>query len=126
VSRTSKVLPYRDAVRQGFERRRYAFGAGKVPVGRVQAVLDWKIWGQLVMGIGCYFTSVERGEKFVVTVYWERATGGYCIRGCAVDIVTCPTGAVYEVETRENGLGNPVIKAIVGPVAQSSQEGEQL
>ena len=125
MSKMDKVIPYREAVRQGFERGSYAFGAGKVPVGRVRAVLDWKIWGQMVMGIGCYFTSVEQGQKFVVTLYWEPATGGYCLRGCDVDIITCPTGVVYEVVTGENGLGNPVLKHLEGPLEDSGQEGER-
>ena len=97
------VLSWRVALDQGFEPRVYPYVADKVPMGTMQAKLDFKIWSKNAIGINCYFTSVSTGQKFQLTVFRNEITKQYIIKGGTLDFATCPIEIVYEIEVGVNG-----------------------
>jgi len=106
---------WKEAVEGGFDPGSYPYAAEKVPMGVVEAVLDGKIWARQQMGIGCYFTRVGSGERFLLTVYRNRGDQRYRIKDCPVDFACCPAGAgyVYRLEVELNGKGNPALRGAV-------------
>lgn len=97
------VLSWRVALDQGFEPRNYPYTADKIPIGQMQAKLDFKIWSKKTIGINCYFTALSTGQKFQLTVFRNELTKEYKIKGGAIDFATCPTEVVYEIEVGVNG-----------------------
>ncbi|MBN8880468.1 MAG: hypothetical protein J0I32_23190 [Sphingobacteriales bacterium] len=95
------VLSWNEALKRGHEPRLYSYAAGDIPLGNVEATLDFKIWAQKVMGIGCYFTKMETGKKFLLTVYCHRS-GAYKINGSAIDFSSCPTNELYQLIIRSD------------------------
>lgn len=108
---TLNVLPWKEALRRGHEPRLYSYATGDIPLGNVRAVLDFKIWAQKVMGIGCYFSEVSTGRKFVLTVYCNRS-GVYKVGGSPLDFSSCPTNATYQLMIRKEA-GNERINFTV-------------
>ncbi len=60
----NNVLSWNIALEKGLEPRLYPYTAEHVPVGKYEAVLDFKIWAKKAMGICCYFTQRNTGIKF--------------------------------------------------------------
>jgi hypothetical protein len=112
---SSAVISYRKALKQGINPALYLYETGFVPLGRISAMLDAKIWGCMIMGIGCYFTRVKDGAKFLLTVYYDTERKGYRLPNREIDILTCPVDRVYDLHVGENGRGNPVMVDLVGP-----------
>lgn len=96
------VLSWNAALKRGYEPRLYSYTAGDIPLGSVEAVLDFKIWAMKAMGIGCYFTEVHTGRKILLTVYY-RKVGGYSLPGSKTDFSSCPTATIYRLFIWQNG-----------------------
>jgi len=96
------VLTWRTALDQGFEPRDYPYAAEKVPVGTLQAKLDFKIWSKKAIGINAYFTAVPGGQKFQFTVFRNELTKEYALKGGKIDFASCPTGVFYGIEVGVN------------------------
>jgi hypothetical protein len=90
------VLSWKEALKQGFEPRLYSYATGDIPLGNVEAVLDFKVWAQKVMGIGCYFTELQTGRKFILTVYCQPS-GVYRQSSHPTDFSSCPIATVYRL-----------------------------
>lgn len=103
----NNVLSWAKALERGCEPRAYPYTIDEVPMGEYEALLDFKIWSQKVMGINCYFTQVETGKKFRLTVYREAS---YRIRGVDINFATCPVGARYKIRVRANQKKNTVFE----------------
>jgi hypothetical protein len=69
----------------------------RIPLGEMDAVLDFKTWSKRIIAINCYFTKRNTGEKFVVTVYCHNTTGRYTLPGSAVDFGQCPVSWTYRI-----------------------------
>ena len=109
------VRSWNEALDHGCEPRQYPYSGGEVPLGTIEAVLDFKIWARKTMGISCYFTAQNSGQKFLLTVYRDRKDQRYRIKDCPIDFVCCPVGPgyVYRLEVGLNGKGNPALRGAV-------------
>jgi len=105
------VESWKTAVEMGLDPRAYTYAPDKVPTEEIEAVLDCKIWAKQTMGIGCYFTEIGTGCKFVLTVYRSNKDGEYKVRNCPIDFTDCPIGEKYALKVALNGHGNPYIQA---------------
>jgi hypothetical protein len=85
------------ALKKGFEPRLYRYSPEDIPVGQFEAVLDFKIWANKILGINCYFTAKDLARKFLLTVYCQP-NGLYLIGGNGLDFTTCPLRANYHVK----------------------------
>jgi hypothetical protein len=63
------VMSFQVAINKRFEPNLYTYDSDKIPLGAYDAVLDSKIWSNRILAINCYFTKMQTGENFVVTVY---------------------------------------------------------
>lgn len=89
------VLSWQAAIRRGYRPNLYGYAAHTVPVGEVQAVLDFKIWAKKVMAINCYFTQTGTGLPFQLTVYCQQ--GKYGVQD--LDFAVCPVNRLYRLWT---------------------------
>jgi hypothetical protein len=96
------VLSWNEALGQEFEPRLYPYAAGKVPLGRFDAKLDFKIWAKWTVGISCYFTDLVTGVKFQLTVFRNEKTKSYILKGSGVDFSTCDINCDYTIEVSVN------------------------
>ncbi|CAN5165971.1 hypothetical protein BH11BAC5_BH11BAC5_44030 [soil metagenome] len=83
------------ALNKGYKPGLYTYDAVLIPMGEYIAVLDYKIWSKRIIAINCYFTKLDEGNKFVVTVYCNNKTGRYSPYGSSVDFAICPLNAQY-------------------------------
>jgi hypothetical protein len=97
------VLSFRAALDKGYEPRLYSYDPARIPLGEMDAVLDFKTWSKRIIAINSWFTKRDTGEKFVVTVYCNTRTGHYSIPGSTVDFGQCPVGCLYRVQVVANG-----------------------
>jgi len=96
------VVSWGTAIRKGYTPGLYTYEGDQVPMGAFAAVLDFKIWAKKVLGINCYFTAIGSGQKFQLTVYCQRETGLYRIRGGQLDFTQCPVKGTYSIRTVRN------------------------
>lgn len=89
------VFSWGVALNKGYEPRLYTYDAEQIPVGEFSAWLDYKIWSKRIIAINCYFTKLDGGNKFVVTVYCNNKTGRYSPSGSLVDFAICPLDTQY-------------------------------
>jgi hypothetical protein len=94
----NRVLSFRVAVSKGYEPRLYMYDPAKIPLGEMDAALDFKTWSKRIIAINCYFTKTDTGEKFVVTVYCQNKTGRYILPGSMVDFGQCPANSIYRID----------------------------
>lgn len=99
------VLSWGVALRKGFEPGLYEFTPEAVPLGMVEAVLDFKIWAKNVMGINCYFTDVATRKKFQLTVYLSNRLRLYRLGSGEIDFYDCPTERIYRIDTEVGKSG---------------------
>lgn len=104
------VLSWGVALRKGYEPGLYEFTAEGVPLGLIEAVLDFKIWAKNIMGINCYFTEVATQKKFQLTVYLSNRLRLYRLASDGIDFYDCPTGRIYRIHT-EHGKSGKVMFA---------------
>ena len=94
----NSVLSFRVAISKGYEPRIYTYDPVKIPIGEMDAVLDFKTWSKRIIAINCYFTKTGTGDKFVVTVYCHNKTGRYTLPGSTVDFGQCPVNWIYKID----------------------------
>lgn len=104
------VHSFRVSIKKGYSPCLYSYDANVIPLGEFDAVLDFKTWSKRIIAINCYFTRVEDGNKFVVTVYCNFSTGKYKLDGSDVDFSICDLDKIYRVELGKNVKGNIVLK----------------
>ena len=102
----SNVLSWQQALRLGCEPRDYPYATEAVPLGVLTARLDFKIWAKKAIGLNCYFTCMESGKNFQLTVYRRHDGHSYMLDMGTVDFRTCPAPGIYKIETGLNGKGN--------------------
>ena len=93
----NSVLTFRKAMELGFHPHEYIYNVDQIPTGEFTAQLDFKTWSKRIMAINTYFTSLEKNEKFQLTVYCLYETGRYVLPGSDIDFSTCNTGVVYQM-----------------------------
>jgi hypothetical protein len=104
MNRTEKnVLSFRVAISKGYKPRLYTYDPAKIPLGEMDAALDFKTWSKRIIAINCYFTKTDTGDKFLVTVYCHNKTGRYTLPGSTVDFGQCPIGYIYRILLVGNG-----------------------
>ena len=97
------VFSFRAALKKGYDPRLYSYDPARIPLGEMEAVLDFKTWSRRIIAINCYFTRAGTGEKFVLTVYGHPKTGRYTLRGSALDFGQCPIHCSYNVVVGRKG-----------------------
>ena len=97
------MLSFRVAVSKGYEPRLYMYDPAKIPLGEMDAALDFRTWSKRIIAINCYFTKIDTGEKFVVTVYSHNNTGRYTLPTSTVDFGQCPVKCRYSIEVAIHG-----------------------
>ena len=97
------VLSFRAALEKGYEPRLYSYDPARIPLGEMEAVLDFKTWSKRIIAINCYFTKTDTGEKFVLTVYGHPKTGRYTLSGSTLDFGQCPIDCSYNVMVGRKG-----------------------
>jgi len=98
TSMERNVFSFRSALDKGYEPRLYSYDSARIPLGDMDAVLDFKTWSKRIIAINAYFTKQDTGDQFVVTVYCHNKTGRYTLPGSAVDFGQCPVGCLYRVQ----------------------------
>jgi len=93
------------ALRQGFEPKRYTYDPDQIPQGVMVATLDFKTWSKRIIAINCYFTKVDTGSKFVITVYCNNRTAKYSVTNSPIDFATCVLNRPYTIELGKNPKG---------------------
>ena len=99
------VHSFRVIIKKGYSPCLYSYDEAKIPVGKFEAKLDFKTWSKRIIAINCYFTKIDSGEKFVVTVYCNYITGKYTLADSMVDFSTCPLNENYKIEIGKNSKG---------------------
>jgi hypothetical protein len=99
----SGVLSFRAALEKGYDPRLYSYDPARIPLGEMEAVLDFKIWSKRIIAINCYFTRTGTSEKFVLTVYGHPKTGRYTLPGSTLDFGQCPIDCSYNVIVGRKG-----------------------
>jgi len=103
------VHSFRVIIKKGYSPCLYSYDETKIPVGVFEARLDFKTWSKRIIAINCYFTKIDTGEKFVVTVYCNYTTGKYTLADGAVDFSICPLNENYKINIGRNSKGKSVL-----------------
>jgi hypothetical protein len=113
------VLSFRAALDKGYEPRLYSYDPARIPLGDMDAVLDFKTWSKRIIAVNAYFTKQDTGDKFVVTVYCHNKTGRYSLPGSTVDFGKCPVDCLYRVHVvmKEDSSKSRVSLAMAEPKA---------
>lgn len=109
----SNVLSWGAAISRGYEPKLYPYHGNAVPIGEVEATLDFKIWAKKVMAINCYFTVIGDVKKFQLTIYCSRPAGHYKIKGSDLNFANCATGTAYKLFMALNEGGKPILSGII-------------
>jgi hypothetical protein len=116
------VFSFRVALGKGYEPRLYTYDPEQVPVGEFDVVLDFKTWSKRIIAINAYFTKMDTGNRFVVTVYCQNKTGRYAVVDSSVDFGQCSTGTPYRIAVEKNARGKiSLIKAEVTPLSNTTR-----
>jgi hypothetical protein len=91
------VLSFRAALVKGHQPSQYSYDAARIPLGDIDALLDFKTWSRRIIAINAYFTNRDTCDQFVVTVYCHNKTGRYTVAGSVVDFGQCTVGGLYRV-----------------------------
>ncbi len=103
------VHSFRVIIKKGYSPCLYSYDETKIPVGIFEAKLDFKTWSKRIIAINCYFTKIDTGEKFVVTVYCNYTTGKYTVANGGVDFSICPLNENYKIAIGKNSKGKILI-----------------
>ena len=104
------VHSFRISIKKGYSPCLYSYDPQQVPLGEFEAVLDFKTWSKRIIAINCYFTKVDTGTKFVVTVYCNFKTGKYTVGNSDVDFSSCELNGIYKIEIARNVKGGIFLK----------------
>lgn len=79
------------------------------PVGTWKARLDGKAWGRQAKfrsarNLNLYFTEIESGSKYVISIYWARYYGYSPVKG-GVDFKVGEPGECFELWTGKTNHG---------------------
>lgn len=105
------VLSWRGAIDSGHQPKDYPYVADLVPVGKYEAMLDFKIWSKKVNGIDCYFTRPSTGMRFRLTVF-RNEEGAYFLPDCPLDFSECADKTCYVITVSVNSKGNAAFKGM--------------
>lgn len=114
---SGNVFSWDQALRKGHQPRLYGYEPGDVPIGAVEAILDFKIWAQKVMGINGYFTDLHSGRKFQITVYLTREKT-YRTGNSLINFYSCADQTVYQLLIERSKTGKVMLKDLV-PVVKN-------
>lgn len=103
------VYSFRVAILKGYQLHLYTYNPQQIPTGEFVAIFDYKIWSKRIIAINCYFTKMNTGERFVVTVYCNKQTGKYTVPGSTIDFSHCQTGLAYRVIIFKNDRGKIIL-----------------
>lgn len=103
----ANVFSWGVALDNGCEPRLYSYK--DTPVGTVNGILDFKIWAKDSMAVVCYFTDVESGTKFQISVF-RLKDKSYRLKNSDLDFTACPTGEEYQLTIERNSKENPFLK----------------
>ena len=103
----SNVYSWEKGLNNGYEPRLYSYK--DTPVGEVNSMLDFKIWAKESMAVVCYFTDMESGNKFQISVF-RLADKSYKLKNSEIDFTTCPCDEEYHLTIEKNGKGNLFLK----------------
>ena len=106
----SNVFAWDQALENGCEPRMYPYT--DTPLGIINAVLDFKIWAKESVAVTCYFTEVDHGTKFQVSVF-RQSDKSYRLKNGEIDFTECPTGKEYQLTIERNSKNNPSLKDCV-------------
>lgn len=104
------VLSWENALKEGCEPRLYSYK--DTTAGTINAVLDFKIWAKESVAVVCYFTDVETGTKFQLSVF-RLKDKTYKLKNSEIDFTTCPSGEEYKLTIEKNSKDNPFLKCIL-------------
>jgi hypothetical protein len=104
------VLSWEEGLKNGFEPREYPYK--DAIIGEINVRLDFKIWAKERVAVVCYFTDIESGKKFQLSVF-RLKDGDYKLKGCDIDFTTCPTEEEYQLTIEKNTKENPFLKNCV-------------
>jgi hypothetical protein len=107
------VLMWSAALEKGYEPRLYPYAAEEVPTGEFEARLDFKIWAKRACTIHCYFTQVDTGKKFQLSVFKSHNRDVYGIETGCIDFHDCAYEVNYQIRVEVNEKGWPVLKKAV-------------
>jgi len=107
------VLSFLVALKKGYDFRLYSYDPTRIPLGEMEARLDFKTWSKRIIAINCYFTKTDTGEKFVLTVYGHHKTGRYTLPGSTLDFGQCPIDCSYNVMVGRKGNDEKIKVALV-------------
>lgn len=68
----SNVIGWPVVISQGIELRIYAPLQELPPAASIVALLQHKVWGKC-LSINCFFTDMETGSNFRITVYRQKS-----------------------------------------------------
>ena len=100
------VYSFRVSIKKGNSPNLYTYQPNQIPLGEFDAMLDFKTWSKRIIAINCYFTKINTGNKFVVTVYCKYETGKYTVPNSVIDFSNCTTNETYRVAIEKNHKGN--------------------
>ena len=103
------VYSFRVSIKKGNSPNLYTYQPNQIPLGEFDAMLDFKTWSKRIIAINCYFTKINTGNKFVVTVYCKYETGKYTVPNSVIDFSNCATNETYRVAIEKNHKGNIVL-----------------
>jgi hypothetical protein len=74
------------------------------PVGTWRARLDGKAWGKQAKfrsarTLNLYFSEIESGKKYVISIYWARYNGYWPVKGGVDFKVEAEPGECFELGT---------------------------
>lgn len=104
MSTESNVMSWNPALEIGLEPRNYSYYIKDIPLGEYEAILDFKIWAKKAVGISCYFTRVDTGQKFQLTVFRRQDNRQYTLQ--EVDFRSSPIGVTYKLSVAINSKNN--------------------
>jgi hypothetical protein len=105
------VLTWTAALEKGFEPRLYPYAATEVPMGNYEAKLDFKMWAVRPLTLHCYFTQIDTGKRFQLSVYRRNSDEIYGLPDGDIDFKTAPTDFVYLIGIGCNEKGSVVFES---------------
>jgi len=86
------------------------------PVGTWRARLDGKAWGRQARHRGArtlnlYFSEIESGRKYIISVYWARYNGYWPVKGGVDFKVEAEPGECFELWTGKTNHGKTYLGA---------------
>ena len=103
------VYSFKAAIAKRHSPGLYTYDPEQIPLGEIDAMLDFKTWSKRIIAINCYFTKMDITGRFVLTVYCNYQTGKYEVGGSSVNFSTCATGAVYHLIIGRNNRGKVIL-----------------